>query len=59
MRMSSDLIVNLPFCLALRSSEADYRKYPAEHLRSAGRAGFLKIDWLLNGPPVFYKLATG
>ena len=35
-----------------------YRKYPAEHLRSAGRAAFLKIECLLNDPAaVFYKLA--
>jgi hypothetical protein len=40
--------------------EADYRKYPAEHSRSAGRAGLLKIHCLLNDPaPVFYKLAPG
>jgi hypothetical protein len=41
-----------------RTLEADCRKYPAEHSRSAGRAGLLEIDCLLNDPaPVFYKLA--
>src|SRR5262245_37581469 len=37
--------------------EADYRKYPAEHSRSAGRAGFPEIDCLLNDPAPVYKLA--
>src|SRR5439155_27376999 len=56
--MSSDLIVNSPFCLTTPPLEADYRKYPAEHSRSAGRAGVLKIDCLLNDPaPGAYKLA--
>ena len=33
------------------------RKYPAQHSRSAGRAGFLKIDCLLNDPtPGFTSL---
>ena len=47
--MNNDLIVNLPFA-STPTSEADYKKYPAEHSRSAGRAGFLKIDCLLNQP---------
>jgi hypothetical protein len=56
--MISDLIVNSPFCLT--TAPADFRKYPAEHLRSAGRAaGVLKIDCLPNDPaPVFHKLAS-
>jgi hypothetical protein len=34
-------------------------KYPAEHSRSPGRAGRLKIDCLLNDPAVvFCKLAS-
>jgi hypothetical protein len=57
-RMISDLIVNSPVCLT--TAPADFRKYPAEHSRSAGRAaGVLKIDCLPNDPaPVFHKLAS-
>src|ERR1043166_4716127 len=52
--MSNDLIVKVSLC----SDTPDYIKYPAEHSRSAGRAGFLEIDCLLNDPaPVVYKLA--
>ena len=58
-RMSSDLIVNSPVLAHDTPTPADYRKYPAEHSRSAGRAaGVLKIDCLPNDPaPVFHKLA--
>jgi hypothetical protein len=40
-------------------AEADYRKYPAEHSRSAGRAGFFKIDCLPNDPSRLAKQASG
>ena len=53
--MTSSSIYPLPHDTP--TSEADYRKYPAEHSRSAGRAGFLKIDCLLNARPVFCRLA--
>ena len=58
-RMSNDLIVNLPFASGSPTSTLYYGKCPAEHSRSAGRAGILKIDCLPNDPtpPVFYKLA--
>ena len=53
--MTSSSIYRLPPTPPL---EADYRKYLSEHSRSAGRAGFLKIDCLLNQPiPVVCKLA--
>ena len=48
--MNNDLIVNLPFASRPRPRKADYRNYPAEHSRFRDRAGFLKIDCLLNGP---------
>jgi hypothetical protein len=44
--MNSDLIVNLPL-----ASRMLITKYPAEHSRSAGRAGFPKIHCLLNACP--------
>ena len=46
--MTSSSIYRLPH--DTRPLEADSRNYPAEHSRSAGRAGFLKIDCLQNDP---------
>jgi hypothetical protein len=40
-------------------AEADYRKYPAEHSRSAGRAGFFKLIAYRMTHPDLPKLASG